>query len=118
SSLNEHTPIVAVTAQATDGERARLLSLGFNEFLSKPLDDTMLYCSLQEYCPALRHSTAPHWPGSKLVDWNQALERAGGKHALVKDMLQMLLDSIAPNRQALQQALQDDDSQQVLQLIH
>ena len=33
-------------------------------------------------------------------------------------MLQMLLDSIAPNRQALQQALQNDDSQQVLQLIH
>ncbi|MBU2115003.1 MAG: response regulator [Gammaproteobacteria bacterium] len=118
SSLNEHTPIIAVTAQATEGERARLLSLGFNEFLSKPLDDTMLYCSLQEYCPALRHSTAPRWPNSKLVDWNQALERAGGKHALVKDMLQMLLDSITPNRQALQQALQNDNSQQVLQLIH
>ncbi|MEH8016193.1 response regulator [Rheinheimera muenzenbergensis] len=118
SSLNEHTPIIAVTAQASEGERARLLTLGFNEFLSKPLDETMLYCSLQEYCPAVRLAASTDWPASKLVDWVQAQERAGGKTALVKDMLQMLLDSIAPTCQALQQALQDDNNQQVLQLVH
>ncbi len=118
SSLNEHTPVIAVTAQASDGERARLLTLGFNEFLSKPLDETMLYCSLQEFCPALRHSTAPAWPASQLIDWTQAQERAGGKHALVKDMLQMLLDSIAPTRHALQQAQHEDDPQQMLQHVH
>ncbi|GAB2905142.1 two-component sensor histidine kinase BarA [Rheinheimera gaetbuli] len=118
SSLNEHTPIIAVTAQATDGERARLLTLGFNEFLSKPLDETMLYCSLQEYCPAIRMAATTEWPVSKLVNWEQAQERASGKTALVKDMLQMLLDSIAPTCQSLQQALQDENAQQVLQLVH
>ena len=118
SSLNEHTPVIAVTAQATDGERARLLTLGFNEFLSKPLDETILHCTLQEYCPAMRQDSFPCWPASKLVDWAQALERAGSKRGLVKEMLQMLLDSIPATRQAIAEALQANDQPQVLQLVH
>ena len=117
SSLNEHTPIIAVTAQATDGERARLLTLGFNEFLSKPLDEAILYCTLQEFCPAIREAKSS-WPASKLVNWHEALERAGGKQTLVKDMLTMLVDSIEPTRTALELATQQDDAQQVLQLVH
>lgn len=117
SSLNEHTPIIAVTAQATDGERARLLTLGFNEFLSKPLDEAILYCTLQEFCPAIREVKSS-WPASKLVNWHEALERAGGKQTLVKDMLTMLVDSIEPTRTALELATQQDDAQQVLQLVH
>ena len=117
SSLNEHTPVIAVTAQATDGERARLLTLGFNEFLSKPLDEAILYCTLQEFCPAIRQAQT-RWPASKLVNWNEALERASGKQALVKDMLTMLVDSLEATRTALDQAVQQDDAQQVLQLVH
>ena len=120
SSLNEHTPIIAVTAHAVDGERARLLTLGFNEFLSKPLDENMLRCSLQEFC--LNHrppAPAPtEWPASKLVDWPLALERASGKCSLMKEMLQMLIASITPTRTALQQALATQDPTQVLQQIH
>jgi two-component system sensor histidine kinase BarA len=119
SSLNEHTPIVAVTAHAVDGERARLLTLGFNEFLTKPLDEKMLHCSLQEFCPASRHSApAQQWPASKLVDWPQALERAGGKCQLMKDMLQMLLASLPASRDALQHAIAADDGTALLQQIH
>jgi two-component system, NarL family, sensor histidine kinase BarA len=120
SSLNEHTPIIAVTAHAVDGERARLLTLGFNEFLSKPLEENMLRCSLQEFClnsrPVLQ--TPTEWPASKLVDWPLALERASGKCSLMKEMLQMLINSITPTRSAIQQALVTHDVAQVLQQVH
>ena len=110
SSLNEHTPIIAVTAHAVDGERARLLTLGFNEFLSKPLDENMLHCSLQEFCPTSRPQSAPaSWPASKLVNWPMSLERAGGKCSLMKEMLQMLVNSIPPSRAAIQQAASGTD---------
>lgn len=119
SSLNEHTPIVAVTAHAVDGERARLLTLGFNEFLTKPLDEKMLHCSLQEFCPSSRQSApVQQWPASKLVDWPQALERAGGKCQLMKDMLNMLLASLPASREALQRAVAADDGTALLQQIH
>ncbi|MDX1391535.1 MAG: response regulator, partial [Rheinheimera sp.] len=120
SSLNEHTPIIAVTAHAVDGERARLLTLGFNEFLSKPLEENMLRCSLQEFCLSNRPAPpAPNeWPASKLVDWPLALERASGKCSLMKDMLNMLIDSITPTRSALQQALATHDVPQLLQQVH
>lgn len=119
SSLNEHTPIIAVTAHAVDGERARLLTLGFNEFLSKPLDENMLQCSLQEYCPTSRQPNTPtNWPASKLVNWPMSLERAGGKCSLMKEMLQMLISSIPPSRAAIQQAITAQDINQLLQHIH
>ena len=119
SSLNEHTPIIAVTAHAIDGERARLLTLGFNEFLSKPLDDNMLSCTLREFCPVSRLAAAPTaWPVSKLVDWPLALERASGKCSLMKEMLQMLISSISPTRAAIAQALATHDDAQVLQQVH
>lgn len=118
SSLNEHTPIIAVTAHAVDGERARLLTLGFNEFLSKPLDENMLHCSLQEFCPVSRTPTATSWPVSKLIDWSLSLERAGGKTGLMKDMLQMLVSSIPTTRADIQQALVTTDITQLLQQIH
>jgi two-component system sensor histidine kinase BarA len=119
SSLNEHTPVIAVTAQAIDGERDRLLTLGFDEFLSKPLDETMLHCSLQEFCPASRlQQSHPALPGSNLIHWPTAIERAAGKHDLMKEMLQMLIASITPTRHALQQALAIHDENQVLQQVH
>lgn len=31
-------PVIAVTAYAMDGDRARFLSLGFDEYVSKPID--------------------------------------------------------------------------------
>jgi two-component system sensor histidine kinase BarA len=119
SSLNEHTPIVAVTAHAVDGERARLLTLGFNEFLSKPLDEKMLHCSLQEFCPAGKlQGLSNNWPASKLVDWPLAMERAGGKCNLMTEMLQMLVAGITSTRAAIQQALVTHDNEQLLQQIH
>lgn len=119
SSLNEHTPIIAVTAHAIDGERERLLKLGFNEFLSKPLDENILHCCLQEFCPSSRVAeTDRSWPISKLVDWPLSLERASGKCSLMKEMLLMLVNSITPSRVAIQQALASDDIQQLLQQIH
>jgi two-component system sensor histidine kinase BarA len=128
SSLNEHTPIIAVTAHAVAGERARLLSLGFNEFLSKPLDDKMLHYTLQEFCPLLAQANPPPEKGyssaylednqSHLIDWQVSLQRAGGKPELAKDMLQMLLTSLPQTQQDLKAAIAANDNEQLLQLIH
>jgi two-component system, NarL family, sensor histidine kinase BarA len=124
SSLNEHTPIIAVTAHTADGERERLMMLGFDEFLSKPLDEKILQCILQEFCqhkPVLTNSAnnaTRLWPQSKIVDWTLALEQANGQVSLMQDMLTMLIASIKPTQEAIQQALNKQDRAALLHHIH
>ncbi|MDH5404191.1 MAG: response regulator, partial [Candidatus Heimdallarchaeota archaeon] len=43
------TIIIAVTAHALAGEKERLLSLGFDEYISKPLDTKKVRELIQEY---------------------------------------------------------------------
>lgn len=121
SSLNEHTPIIAVTAHAMDGERARLLSLGFNEFLTKPLDEQMLHFTLQEFCQLTRNQApalkiAPQ--AVPLIDWEAALMRAAGKADLAQEMLQLLVQSLPQAEQQIEQALTDNDQQLLLHALH
>ena len=121
SSLNEHTPIIAVTAHAMDGERARLLSLGFNEFLTKPLDEKMLHYTLQEFCQLAKHSqvkATPSMLAAPLIDWSAALQRSAGKADLAQEMLELLIQSLPHTENQIAQALLDNDQQLLLYALH
>ncbi len=121
SSLNEHTPIIAVTAHALEGERERLLALGFNEFLTKPLDEQMLHCTLQEFCALQKtHPSASlvTLQAVPLIDWTQALQRAAGKAELAQEMLQLLIQSLPQASRQIQQAITDNEQQLLLHALH
>lgn len=45
----ENTPVIAVTAHAMAGNREHLLSLGFNDFVEKPIDKKILYEKIKGY---------------------------------------------------------------------
>lgn len=121
SSLNEQTPIIAVTAHAMEGERARLISLGFSEFLTKPLDEKMLHYSLQEFCQIqknnqnLQSQTPQALP---LIDWKLALQRAAGKPELAQEMLLLLIKSLPQSDKQIRQAITDNDQQVLLHALH
>ena len=42
-------PVVAVTAHAMAGNKEHLMSLGFNDFVAKPIDKKILYEKIREY---------------------------------------------------------------------
>lgn len=127
SSLNEQTPIIAVTAHALPGERERLLGLGFSEFLSKPLDEQMLQFAMKECCPAfsqrqeitsLQPDSSHSLPVSRHVDWTQALQRAAGKIELAHEMLQLLLKSLPQTLSELDKYRESNQKDALIQLIH
>ena len=127
SSLNEATPIIAVTAHTLDGERERLMSLGFSEFLSKPLDEQMLHFALKECCPNVlplpqRHSELPaqalNLPKSRQIDWQLALHCAAGKIDLAKEMLQIFLQSLPATLSELEVLVRTNQLEPLIQLVH
>jgi two-component system sensor histidine kinase BarA len=50
NSSNENTPIIAVTAHALSGEKEKMRKQGFNAYMTKPIDETMLNHIIYEYC--------------------------------------------------------------------
>ncbi|MCC5826358.1 two-component sensor histidine kinase BarA [Alkalimonas sp.] len=122
SSLNEQTPVIAVTAHAVAGERERLLQLGFADFLSKPLDEYMLQLTLQEHLtlskPSAQLRQEPAIPHSNYIDWSLSLQRAGGKAELALEMLQMLCNSLPESYQHIENAWQQRDAEQLLHHVH
>jgi signal transduction histidine kinase/CheY-like chemotaxis protein/HPt (histidine-containing phosphotransfer) domain-containing protein len=49
--LNAETPIIVLTAHAVKGAREEYLSLGYDNYLSKPLDGAKLEAMIQSYLP-------------------------------------------------------------------
>jgi len=43
-------PVVALTAQAMEGDRERFLAAGFDGYLSKPVDVAELIATVKRYC--------------------------------------------------------------------
>jgi two-component system sensor histidine kinase BarA len=126
SSLNEDTPIIAVTAHALHSEKEQLLKDGFEGYLTKPIDEDMLNQIICDHSPQLPVSrdklkNMPQSPPpfkSVRLDWGIALQHAGGKSELALEMLNMLLLSVPETLSLLAQAIADEDCKQVLSIIH
>ncbi|WP_421182166.1 two-component sensor histidine kinase BarA [Aeromonas enteropelogenes] len=113
-SLNTSTPIVAVTAHAIPGERERLIRQGMDDYLAKPIDESMLAQLIADFAHR-RHQNY----GDKQIDWSLAVRQAAGKEALAREMLTMLLASFNEVEPVLESALNGaiEDSE-VLAQIH
>lgn len=131
SSFNDTTPIIAVTAHALTNERDKLLEIGFDSYMTKPLDEAMLRHTIYEYCDLnsvtnkarLLKSSPPEdlvkIPVQiKVVDWPLALKRAGNKTALAIDMMKGLNDSLPEMKLQITDALATLDIDQLKTLIH
>ncbi|MCQ8877429.1 two-component sensor histidine kinase BarA [Pseudoalteromonas shioyasakiensis] len=127
SSLNEDTPIIAVTAHALAGEKEQLIKDGFKGYLTKPIDEDMLKQIISDHSPKSplkrdksRQEQANYEPpfNSSSLDWSLAMQRAGGKHELALEMLNMLLLSVPETLRLLDEAIQSQDCEHVLSIIH
>ena len=137
-TANNHTPIIAVTAHALNGEKEKMHQQGFNAYMTKPIDETMLshiiyeYCDFQEFVQfadkdiiALPDKATPKQSeisefaiNSTIIDWPLALERTAGKESLAIEMLSGLIDNLSESHQNINQALVSGEVDTLKRLIH
>jgi two-component system sensor histidine kinase BarA len=147
-TINTKTPIIAVTAHVLSTEKDKLLQQGFDSYLAKPIDESMLRHSIYEYCtPELTESsntntniinqltnshqekpltTEPETieielcddQNADIIDWTLAMQRAGNKTVLAKDMLQGLVSSLPETKRMVSEALASQDLEQLKTLVH
>ena len=133
--LNAETPIIAVTAHALNAEKTKLLEYGFNDYMTKPIDEAMLKHTIYEYYDfntyvspildsnlvcSLDEKPQPILTASLkgIVDWQLAIERAGNKTELAKEMFNGLVKSLPQTKINISQAITAQDSAQIKILIH
>jgi two-component system sensor histidine kinase BarA len=126
-SNNHETPIIAVTAHALSGEKEKLYQQGFNAYMTKPIDESMLRHIIYDYCDFslvdhVKHNNIPFEPLSsdavKIFDLNLALQRSANKKGLAKEMLLGLIDSLPDTRDDIQQAIKAHKTDEIKRLIH
>lgn len=117
------TPIIAVTAHSLSGEREQLLKVGMDDYLAKPIDESMLKRVLARH---YSHQTPQESPlnqesGSmpmSTLDWQLALRQSANKEDLARDLLQMLVDFLPQVTERVNAVAQGEPDEDILSLIH
>ena len=135
-SPSSRTPIIALTANAIDGDRERCLECGMDDYLSKPFSREQLSDALQRWlpappaaradgastAPALAPTQAAEPPAADAVDLSalhkiRALQREGAP-SLVHNVVKLYVSNSAKLVETMKQALSAADAPQLQRAAH
>ncbi len=110
AGTGKHTPIIAMTAHALQGDRERCLAVGMDDYLTKPIRFEQLFERLERIGeqassspiiaaelpplppPVDLEAALPLTSEPGLVDWKRALAAAAGDRELLNDVSRAFLD--------------------------
>jgi len=126
----DELPIIAMTANAMQGDRERCLQAGMNDHVSKPVDPERLYATLvkwirrsqlhlaEQFTPASASTTPGHSGSVAVIDVEAGLRRVGGDEALYRAILQKFSRGYGDCLQQIRSLLKDGDISQAAGRAH
>jgi two-component system sensor histidine kinase BarA len=121
-----NTPIIAITADATDESRRKVQRSGINDYLIKPVDEEELLRAIRKWCPRYlpaKYKTRNRDSGlipanDSFIDRARGIRLASGDAELWQWSLQTLAGRLPADQSELEQALDAGDYQQIRQVAH
>jgi two-component system sensor histidine kinase BarA len=121
-----HTPIIALTAHALADERDQLLAAGMDDYVGKPIQHEHLVHLLEHWTHqagsrtslALLDVATPSEPIAVIIDWAESLSLSANKPELALDLLHMLKNGLADDRDELVEAYIERDFHRMEQRAH
>ena len=119
-------PIIALTAHALADEKQKLLKVGMNDYVTKPIQ-------MEQIIQILTHWTKNNFTTPSLniepkrvieaidldiLNWEQSVQLAANKEDLAQDLLKMLVDSFDNELDEMQQLIEMEDFPQLEHVLH
>jgi PAS domain S-box-containing protein len=134
-SFRDHAsriPIIAMTANALEGDREKCLEAGMNDYVSKPVSSGILAEAFDKWLPkesltmgpagdpdaAAQGREKPEEADLSVFDRRGLLDRLMGDEQLVRDVLKIFLEDIPQQMKALEEYLKTGDAKSVQRQAH
>src|SRR5690606_37810773 len=119
-------PIVALTAHALANEKRALLQSGMDDYLTKPINERQLAqvvlkwtgLALKNMQPVSIEASEARADILPVLDAEEGLRLASGKADLARELLDMLLASLAADPLAIHQARDSQDHTRLIYRVH
>ena len=126
-----HIPVVAMTAHAMEGDRERCLAAGMDGYVTKPVDQNVLFEAIEALIRSLAQETEPlpapttgivaleTKPAEDLIfDPDVALQRVDGDHDLLREVVSLFLQETPGLVRAVRSALAQADAASLERSAH
>ena len=119
-------PIIALTAHALADEKQKLLKVGMNDYVTKPIQMEQIIQILTHWTKnnfiAQPIATEQKHPiesiDPQILNWQQSVQLAANKEDLAQDLLRMLVDSFEGELTEMQQLIELEDFPQLEHVLH
>lgn len=119
-------PIIALTAHALADEKQKLLKVGMNDYVTKPIQMEQIIQILTQWtknnftAKAIDkdHLVVAEALDPQILNWQQSLQLAANKEDLAQDLLKMLVDSFPTELDEMQQLIELEDFPQLEHVLH
>jgi PAS domain S-box-containing protein len=126
NTMNSKIPIIALTADVTTVDLAKCKSVGMNDYLSKPVDDGLLYNKIVEFVKKTmvdkkEDSSENSYSQSdnlKFVDLSNLSRRTKSDPKLMMEMIALYLTQTPPLIVAMNEGLHDKDYSKLQSAVH
>ena len=114
-------PIIAMTAHAMKGDRARFLKAGMDGYVAKPVQARQLISAIEETLPAAGEAhpeSGVKMPERPVINWKRGLATVEGDSQLFHDLLKLFADGAPAALGKLRAAVEIKDSAAIERIAH
>lgn len=113
NELKLKTPIVALTANALKKEIEICLSIGMNDYITKPFDEKTFIAVVNKNASAREVTSTPAAADKKLYDLKQLEELSQGDYTFVRKMTSLFCKNMPPAIESIKEAFRAGNQAQL-----